>query len=352
MFAANAFVMQACSFIMTEILFMFCALLCFVAFVKVYDHPRVWTAAAAGAAAAGVAHVREMILPFLLAAVTAVLLRWRRKGVAPAAVAVGLYLLLLVPWSVRNYIRFDRFALSAHFGVNVYTKARSFNLEDRSNAAFAAIAPILANVHADLGVPVNGAESAPEDDWAFNRVPHALIDSMIRYHGYDYSQASDLMADIAMASFIARPVRYVAAVFSSFHALLFEHHDLYPEPRLIAPAPPWLAGGAAARKLATGVTYLPGALIALFPLVAAASRRRADWMPFAVVCGAYVMTAAVQIGFTRYTIPWTPFAALCAAYVMSAQADAARNGWRAARHRMRAFARNTAGTGGSKAGAV
>jgi hypothetical protein len=352
MFALNAFVMQACSFIMTEIVFMFCALLCVVVCVKVYEYPRIWIAAAAGAMAAVAAHVREMILPFLLAAAVAVLLRWRRTGVAPAATAIGLYLLLLIPWSARNYVRFDRFALSAHFGVNVYTKARSFNLEDRDNAAFAAIAPVLTNVHADLGVPVDGARGAPEDDWRLNRVPHALIDSMIRYHGYEYSQASDLLADIAVASFLARPIRYVAAVIRSFRALLCEHHDLYPEPRLIAPALPRFAGDAPMRKLATGVTFLPGALIALFPLVAAGSRRRADWLPFAVVCGAYAMTAAVQIGFTRYTIPWTPFAALCAAYVITALADAVRNGWRAARYRVRTLAKNTARGGEDEARAV
>jgi len=56
----------------------------------------------------------------------------------------------------------------------------------------------------------------------------------------------------------------------------------------------------------------------LFPL-AAFFRCEKDYglfVSFAMVCGMYFLTAAIQMGFTRYTIPWLPFTAMCGAYVV------------------------------------
>jgi len=67
-----------------------------------------------------------------------------------------------------------------------------------------------------------------------------------------------------------------------------------------------------------GMTYMSGYVFLLFPLalIFRGNRRSAPLMPFLIVILMYGVTAAVQLGFTRYTIPWEPLKALCAAYVV------------------------------------
>jgi len=109
----------------------------------------------------------------------------------------------------------------------------------------------------------------------------------------------------------------LSSIFSSCNTLLFSHRELYPDPGSIAPVDHPRMPLALTRAI-KGMVYISGYVFLLFPIAVVLRRNFSFsvWAPFAVVCMMYFFTAAIQIGFTRYTIPWEPFKVLCAAYTV------------------------------------
>ena len=207
--------------------------------------------------------------------------------------------------------------MSASLGVQAFTKAITFRCLSENGRYFKKIEEPLANVIADLNVDLTAKNEHPEDDWNINRIPHALMDSLVGGRGYSYFGASALLGKAAFEGFLAHPYRYMSSVAEGFSTLLLSHRELYPSLPAFVPAAT-AKSSLLLRRFINGMVYVSGWIFALFPV--AIVLRKGQWgalpAPFLVVCLMYAATAAVQIGFTRYTIPWEPLKLLCAAFVL------------------------------------
>jgi hypothetical protein len=313
----NSLLMQSAGFIMTEIVFLFLVLACIAALKRLYEAPSIGMAIIVGLVFAAASYCRQLLFPILLCGSAALVLKKGRRGVFAAAISIIVFFSATAPWCLRNLFSSGHYAMSASFGVQAFTKATAFHLEDSGGGRFKTIENPFANVLVDMGRSSYAVPAVPEDDWLINRVPHALVDTLMRYHGYSYFAASDALGKVAIEGFKKHPARYLSSIFSSFNTLLFSHREIYPNAGSIAPVdclrmPPVLT------RVVKGMVYISGYVFLLFP-IAVILRRSSSfslWLPFAAVCMMYFFTAAIQIGFTRYTIPWEPLKILCAAYTI------------------------------------
>jgi len=315
--AMNSLLLQSAAFIMTEIVFMGLALVCLAALKLLFESPTTKRAIVTGSAFAAASYCRGLLLPLLFCGCMALVLKKGKPGIRAAVLSLLVFFGATAPWCARNFFLGGHYAMSAGFGVQAFTKATAFHLENPSGRFYKRIEAPLNNVLRDMGRFPYAAPKIPEDDWQINRVPHALMDSLRRYHGYSFFGASDALGKAALEGFIKRPVGYLSSIAHSFSTLLFAHRELYPSIGALLPVdknrlPPFIA------RMAQGCVYVSGFLFLLFPLAALLRKKTlpSQWAPFCVVCMMYLLTAAVQIGFTRYSIPWEPLKILCAAFAV------------------------------------
>jgi hypothetical protein len=315
--AVNSLLMQCAGFIMTEIIFMALILASLAALKRMFDYPTIARASTAGFLFALAAYCRPLSFPLLFCGCAALVLKKRKPGLRAAIVALLVFFGATAPWCLRNFTATGHYAMSASFGIQAFTKATAFRLENPRGRFYKCIEAPLGNVLRDMGRYGYGAPEIPENDWQINRVPHALVDSLKRYHGYSFFAAGDAEGKAALEGFIGKPISYVSSVAHSFATLLFAHRELYPSVGAIMPIKSGRLPPFAARML-QGAVYVSGYLFLLFPVVAFARKNFSfsQWAPFGIVCMMYLLTAAIQIGFTRYSVPWEPFKILCAAYII------------------------------------
>ena len=326
LFGLNSLSMQMARYIMSEALFMFglCVLALFLtAFAR---RPGIALAAGCGLWAAAVQHVRQLVLPFLICAQGLVLGLHKRESVKPVVVSLGLFLASLVPWSLHNYVHYDSFSLSEHFGVNIFTKATSYDLIDTSAAYFAELRRPYGDVLRDMQLSPGERDRAPEDDWVLNRMPHVMLETLVQ-RGYGYGEASNLLARASLASFAHRPLKYAASIVPAFTTLLFRHREMYPSVDEIFPAIDIIEGKGIVFRLLRGVVYADGWILVAGILMCMVMWRQdpVKIAPFCIVLAGYGLTAAVHVGFTRYAVPWIPIKAICVAWVVTSAARVLAN---------------------------
>lgn len=315
--AVNSLLMQSAGFIMTEVVFLVLALACIAALKRLYGSPSVGRAILAGLIFAAASYCRPLMFPVLLCGLAALAWKKGRRGILAGTMTLIVFFIATSPWSLRNYFLSGHYAMSANFGVQAFTKAATFHLENPSGRFFKQIEKPLTNVLMDMGRFNFTVPKVPEDDWQINRVPHALIDTLKRYHGFSFFAASDLLGKAALEGFFCNPAGYISSIVKSFGVLLFSHREIYPDAASVVPVNHPRAPLALTRAI-KGLVYISGYVFLLFPM-AVVFRQNSSlslWAPFALVCVMYFFTAAIQIGLTRYTIPWEPFKILCAAYTI------------------------------------
>jgi hypothetical protein len=315
--ALNSLLMQSAGFIMTEIVFLFLVLACIAALKRLYEAPSIGMAIIVGLVFAAASYCRQLLFPILLCGCAALILKKGKRGIITGFISILVFFGATAPWCLRNLFSSGHYAMSASFGVQAFTKATAFHLEDVEGRNFKEIEKPFANVLIDMGRSSYAVPAVPEDDWLINRVPHALVDTLMRYHGCSYFAASDELGTVAIEGFKKHPARYLSSIFSSFGTLLFSHREIYPDAGSIVPVDHPRMPLALTRAI-KGMVYISGYVFLLFP-IAVVLRRSSSfslWAPFAVVCMMYFFTAAIQIGFTRYTVPWEPLKILCAAYTV------------------------------------
>jgi hypothetical protein len=313
----NSLLMQAAGFIMTEIVFLALVLASVAILKRLYDKPSILLSILSGVMFAGATYCRQLLFPVLLGGLALIALKKGKQGIVFGCIALATYFAAIAPWCLRNFKISGQYAMSANFGAVAFTKASTFDCLDGQGKNFKQLEKPLENVLVDLNLTGLKTPAIPEDDWQVNRIPHALIDSLKTYHGFSYAQAGKLLGKAAMEGFIRHPLRYMSSVGNSFSALLFEHRDMYPDIKDIAPIDASNMYKLFARML-RGMVYVSGYVFLLFPiaLVFRGNKKGGLLMPFWVVILMYGATAAIQIGLTRYTLPWEPLKALCAAYVV------------------------------------
>jgi len=315
--ALNALLAQAAGYVMTEILFCSLALVSLAMLVRFMQSPSIARSVSTGAAFAAAAYCRPILFPVLACGLALLWIKKGKPGVTMAMLCLGVYFGATAPWCLRNYSLSGHYAMSASLGVQAFTKAITFKCLNEQGPYYASIEAPLRGVMKDLGITRGAVASIPEDDWQTNRIPHALMDSLTTRHGFSYFFASELLRKTAFEGFIKHLARYGASIAHSLVTMLFSFREIHPSVAQLAPINP-PAGMPMVQRLLSGLVHVSGYCILLFPL-AALFRREKNYglfVPFAMVCGMYFLTAAIQIGFTRYTIPWLPFTAMCGAYVV------------------------------------
>jgi hypothetical protein len=280
-----------------------------------------------GALAAGVlfalcAHCRQIATPLLILGLVILVLGNRKGRVMFALAAFAVYLCCCAPWSLRNQRLYGGYALSYHLGPNIFTKLTSFKLQDTDGKKFSIVKPVLLNVEQDLGIAGYAEPEHPEDNWDVNKIPHRMMDSLVKNHGYSYSNATGLLTAVSIEGFLRHPGLYARSIVKTGYALLFEHHETVPAIADVFPKSGYFPY--AVRAPVRSFVTLDSFLFLLFVCFGLWKRERlvsAVWLPFLIVCYGYLSVAMVQVGFSRYAVPWTPFAAMIAAYVMSEAAS-------------------------------
>jgi hypothetical protein len=315
--ALNSLLMHAASFVMTEILFCALSLLALATLRRLYTSPSLGGSLAAGASFAAATYCRPLLFPVLAFGLLAFFLKKGKRGVLVGSVALIAYFGATAPWELRNLTTSGHYAMSAGLGVQAFTKAITFRCLDSRGLRYKRIEQPLLGVMKDMGIAEAGVAPIPEDDWKTNRIPHALMDSLTTHHGLSYFSAAELLRAAAFEGFAAHPKRYMSSIARSCITLLVSYREIHPSVGQIAPiSPP--PGYPMLQRILNGMVHVSGYCLLLFPFAALVrgAKNGALFIPFAVTCGMYFLTASIQIGFTRYTIPWLPLTAICAAYVV------------------------------------
>jgi hypothetical protein len=273
-----------------------------------------------GAVASGVlfavtAHCRQIASPLLFMGLVVFFINKGKKKAPLILLATVVFLACCAPWSARNYRLYGRYALSYNLGPTIYTKLTSFKLQNDRGKHFIQSKIILDNVEQSLGIKGYAVPEHPEDNWTVNRIPHVMMDSLVKNHGYSYGRATQLLTAVSVEGFLRHPVRYGKSVAKTMYALLFEHHETPPSIADIFPFSqklPYLLRAPLRSFVAIHAFF--------FLLFASSLLWRKErlfsvrWVPPALLFYGYLSVAMIQVGFSRYTVPWMPFAAMCAAY--------------------------------------
>jgi 4-amino-4-deoxy-L-arabinose transferase-like glycosyltransferase len=312
----NSLLMQSAGFIMTEIVFCIIVMASIAAIMVWYRRPTAVMSAITGILFACAEYTRQIFLPVFIAGIIIMLVKHKGKAVKVCATAIAVFLMLTAPWSIANSVRYGHYSISSGAGIQLFTKAFTFNCIKTGGKYYGKIRQPLENAMHDIKVDNYGySTSSPEDDWKANLIPHALSDSLIRYHYMSGFSAGTLLAHASIEGIMAHPARYASSVANSMGSLMLSHREIYPELSAVLPintdTMPFMI-----KRLLNNSVYISGWFLILF-IPAFFLRKPKDekmLVPFAVVTGMYFITACVQAGFTRYTIPWEPFKAICAAF--------------------------------------
>jgi hypothetical protein len=258
---------------------------------------------------------RQIATPLLFMGLVAFYINNKKGGVSLVLLTSAVFLACCAPWSVRNYRLYGGYALSYNLGPNIFTKLTSFKLQDNQGKKYIQNKAVLENVERGLDIAGYAVPEHPEDNWTVNRIPHVMMDSLVKNHGYSYSRATQLLTAMSIEGFSRHPVRYGISVAETMYALLFEHHETVPSIADVFPfsqhLPYWLRALLRSFVVIHAFFFLLFASIVLWKKESLFSAR---WIPLAILCYGYLSVAMIQVGFSRYTVPWTPFAAMCAAY--------------------------------------
>jgi hypothetical protein len=115
--ALHPLMAQLFTAIMSDILF--ASLVLWVAFVLYRPDPSEWNFLCAGLLFGAAVYVRESAFVFVWALGLAYLVKDARKYLRPVGVMIGVFLLLLSPWVVRNYVRTGRVIPLTSKGTNL-----------------------------------------------------------------------------------------------------------------------------------------------------------------------------------------------------------------------------------------
>lgn len=313
LFSLNSLMMQIAQAILVESLFVFLALATTLMLVRFYRSGTVGYAVLSGLGASMMSLTRGFGLILLVPFLALVVVRTRARRLKVITISLGVVLFLTIPWSVRNKVKYDHFGLSASTGLVVFTHALSYRIFDPATENGSILAPTLSHVIEDLDRDEIVGKQSPEDDWQLNAIPHILVDSLVQHHGMSFVEADRLLLRASIQSILSSPIKYAAGVARSLRAMIFEHREMYPNPEAIVPLGPLHSNQFIVRFM-RGLVYLPGILFLAFPFVY--FFRNSGWeqcFPFLIAAGGLCATAAIQVGFTRYTIPWIGFQVLCVA---------------------------------------
>jgi 4-amino-4-deoxy-L-arabinose transferase-like glycosyltransferase len=315
--ALNSLLMQAAGYIMTEIVFLTLALTAIAIIKRLYNSPSILLSILTGITFATATYCRQMLFPVFFAGIVLLVVKMGKRGIILGFIAFSTYFIVTAPWCLRNFAISGHYTMSTSPGIQLFTKAVTFDCLDHTGNNFMKISAPLQNVLADLSLTGFTKPTVPENDWQVNRIPHVLMDSLRLSHGYSFADASSLLGKTAIEGFMKYPLPYAASVWASLSTLLFKHHDMFPNSMFVMPLDndktPFLF-----KKFQQGIVYVSGFLLLLFPIAIIFSKTKSFdlLIPFCIVCVMYTVTAAVQIGFTRYTIPWEPLKILGVAYLI------------------------------------
>jgi hypothetical protein len=326
----NSLLMQSAGFIMTEILFCSAILACTALLIRWYRTPTPHLSILTGLMFAITACIKQLFFPVFFAGIVIMIVKRKRKGLYACLIVILSFAAGTAPWSLRNFIKNNNYSISSSLGIQLFTKAVTFDCIDIKGRYFKNIEKPLLNVMTDLHLKretgglnddvhsrTKKLSANPEDNWQINRIPHTLMDSLKTYHGYSGFAASKLLGKVAIEGFAAHPVRYIKSIANSFLTLMFRNREIYPNAGFVLPVninawPLFL------HRIANNMIQVSGYILLLFPVAILVRRNKSAAMiiPFGIVCCMDLIIAAVQIGFTRYAVPWEPFKAICAAYVI------------------------------------
>ncbi|MFH1760680.1 MAG: glycosyltransferase family 39 protein [bacterium] len=319
LFTLNSLCMQMAQTVMSEILYLFLVLLCIWIILKFNEEISYKYAVICALIFALASHCRQLLNPLFCFFLFCIFLINGKKAIPKIVTALLVFLLCMVPWSIRNKKHFNHFGISANLGINIFTKLTAFKLQNENAEGFKDIKGVFNNVLKDLDLEWYKVPEIPQADWQVNKIPHNLFDSLIQYHGHSITSADRLLTGIALKGFLGRPIDYLKAVMRTFNDMIFRMHGIFPKPQSVFP---FLSGrikiNPVISRILRGFVYIPGWFLFFYIPVFLAGKKYdvAKLLPLIVCLYAYGLNAAVQIGFTRYGVPWIPFLTICSSYVL------------------------------------
>ncbi|MBD3344911.1 MAG: hypothetical protein GF401_07605 [Chitinivibrionales bacterium] len=182
---------------------------------------------------------------------------------------------------------------------------------------------MLQNASSARGINPGSGSKSPLEDWDANAIPHDVMRSLVTDSGISYKEANDALIGFFIRSVAANPYKYIKSVFMDLYHLLFVSSEYYPDPRVLdgigQDSLTSLSGPSLILwRFLRGLFHPPSWLLFIGIPFAAASLWKnfrdivSSGIFFVVVAFiyGYILTAAVEVGFTRYTIPWLPLRAV------------------------------------------
>lgn len=316
LFSVNSLVIQMSHAIMTESVTLFLILLSILSMTYLFSKPTWISAVLCSISFTITAYCRQIASPLFFAGLVLFLIKSPRKRIALVLSASALFLLIEMPWSLRNLNNFGGYSLSYHLGPNIFTKLSSFRLEYKQGRYYSKCSEIVKKIEKNLGISDYTAPEYPEERWDINRIPHLLMDSLTQNHQYTPYTASRLLTKASIEGFLHNFIPYLKSVVSTMKSLLFEQHELPVNLQEVFPltsrAPYALRVLLRTYAWVNGLFFLIVVLVLLFQREHYSSTR---WLPWLLAFYGYVTTSLVQVGFSRYTVPWIPFMCMSIAYI-------------------------------------
>jgi hypothetical protein len=319
LFTVNSLIIQSAAYIMTETIYLFLLLSVFGMFMVWIKSPSIVGSILLGVIFSLIAYLRPGVETLLVLSLSILFIVWKKKALAPGLIVVAVFVALCAPWSLRNLAAFQTYSLSRSLGIHLFTKAESYTLLDTAGRHYKEIRRPLTGVLRDLKVTDESWKKPREDAWEINAAPHALKDSLIRYHGFSYTRADGVLEAAALEGIARHPAEYGLSILRALAVFVFKHCELYPTSGDVVP--PKVSGlfSAVPESMIRGFCYVPGILFALFPIYLIARKKFFTFriVPFLFGMTGLASVALVEIGLTRYTIPWLPFWIICVAGMMT-----------------------------------
>jgi acyl dehydratase len=319
LFTVNSLIIQSAERVMTEALYLALLLSVFGMFLIWIKHPSFSRSILLGTIFSLIAYLRPGVETLLILSLLLLFLRWKKTAFAPASIVIAVFVLLIAPWSFRNLAAFQTYSLSQSLGIHLFTKAESYQLLDTTGTNYKKIERPLTGVLHDLKVTDESWKKPRENAWEINAVPHALKESLMRYHGCSYSQADHALAMAAFEGIKRHPAGYCLSILQALAVFVFKHCELYPSSKEIVPEK--VAGwfSIIPKSMIRGFFYVPGILFVLFPFYLILKKKLFSMriVPFLFGMTGLASVALVEIGLTRYTIPWMPFWIICVAIMVT-----------------------------------
>ncbi len=320
--AIDPLLVQSSQEIMTESLSTAFVVLCILGLIAFIRKPNFGRAIALGTTFSLASHVRGVTDP-LFALIVAALLIWnlgrrRFRDLKALGVCVLAFIILNAPFSLYNLRHHSIYGRSQMQGLTLMTKAVSYSLLESGAPKQVALQASYREAMIRRGFGLDYRSPDLLADWDLNAIPHDMMYTLVPNRMMTYAEADRAMSQWAFRSLLGSPLRYACAIGEDLGRLLFVCREYYPDPRILlgldnAPMP---RGGPALGLLrfARGMVH-PTSWFLVLAALAFILRPKAGGhsglaLPAGVFCYGYLITAAVEIGLTRYTIPWLPFRAI------------------------------------------